>query len=144
VRVLVGLMIYGEYFLEKYNYTVTDLKIIPHEKGDVYHGLRVSDIEDFDFGELYFTSVHKGVVKGWKKHQKMVLNLIVVKGTVRFYLKHKWEDAFKAIDLGVCRYARLEVLPEMWVAFKGLDNDNLIANCASIEHDPGESVNRPF
>ena len=37
-----------------------------------------------DFGEAYISEVLPGIVKAWKFHYKMTLNLIVVKGRVKF------------------------------------------------------------
>ena len=36
------------------------------------------------FGELYFSEVNFGEIKAWKKHKKMVMNLIVPCGEVKF------------------------------------------------------------
>ena len=31
--------------------------------------------------------------------------------------------------------------PGLWLAFRGLDSENMLLNLASIEHDPNESEN---
>jgi len=36
------------------------------------------------------------------------------------------------------------VKPGVWVAFRGLDKNNILLNIASIEHNPKESVNLPL
>ena len=41
-------------YLRNNGYTITDLKIISHEKGDIYHGLRKKDVDNFDFGDSAF------------------------------------------------------------------------------------------
>jgi len=38
-------------------------------------------------------------------------------------------------------YQRLTVEPGVWLAFKGLEKNNILLNMASIEHNPKESVN---
>ena len=56
---------------------LTPLKIIEREQGNVMHALKNSDAGFDGFGEAYFTFVNNGVIKGWKKHREMTLNLIV-------------------------------------------------------------------
>ena len=49
----------------------------------------------------------------------------------------------KKITLGASNYGRLTISPGLWVAFKGKrSGENLIANVASIEHDPNEAEQR--
>ena len=65
---------------------LTPLKQIIHPKGDIYHGMKQSDIGFNSFGEAYFSTVIKNEIKGWKKHTKMVLNIIVPIGEVEFII----------------------------------------------------------
>ena len=65
---------------------LTDLKMIHHSQGDIYHAMKKSD-EGFEgFGEAYFSTIKKNEVKGWKKHQEMTMNIIVPIGEVTFVL----------------------------------------------------------
>ena len=64
--------------------SVFPLKQIPLEKGDVWHGLKNSDEGFKGFGEVYFSNVNPGQIKGWKMHTKTTLNLIVIKGQIEF------------------------------------------------------------
>ena len=43
----------------------TPIKKIHHEKGDIYHALKSTEDSFTEFGEAYFTTVHKGDIKGW-------------------------------------------------------------------------------
>src|SRR5262249_13319304 len=56
---------------------VAPLRQIPDERGRVMHMLRASDPHFKGFGEIYFSVVYPGVVKGWHLHTKMVLNYAV-------------------------------------------------------------------
>ena len=48
-------------------------------------------------------------------------------------------DPKKNIVIGKSNYSRLQVPPNIWFSFKGLDsNTNLVCNLASIEHEPNE------
>ena len=127
---------------------VTPLKKIIGEKGNVMHALKSSDAEFHSFGEAYFTTIEKGMIKGWKKHHKMILNLVVVSGKIRFVI---FDDRAGSSSIGTYfeitlssldYYGRLTVHPGLWVAFEGLGEDqNILLNLASIEHDPAEAEN---
>ena len=117
--------------------TLTPLKRIANSKGDIFHAMKVSDNGFYGFGEAYFSTVNKGDIKGWKKHTKMILNLVVVTGEVEFVVYNG--DDFFSVKLSKDNYQRLTVRPSLWVAFKGLSDENILLNLASIEHDPSES-----
>ena len=56
---------------------LTPLQQITHPKGDIFHAMKVSDDGFIGFGEAYFSTINKDVIKGWKKHTEMTLNLVV-------------------------------------------------------------------
>lgn len=123
---------------------ITPLKRISHQKGDIYHALRTSDNGYTSFGEAYFTTIVGGETKGWKKHLRMTMNLVVPVGLVRFYFRHD-NGKTDNIILGETNYQRLTVSSGLWVAFSGLSNSlNLVLNVADIEHDQTESINVPL
>lgn len=123
--------------------SIVELKKIANAKGDIYRALKSSEDSYHGFGEGYFTNIHPGETKGWKKHNKMVLNLIVPVGLVRFYIHCEQANETKHYDIGLESYSRLTIQPGVWVAFKGISKEtSLILNLASIEHDPQESENR--
>jgi len=119
--------------------TLTSLKQITHPKGDIYHAMKASDDGFSGFGEAYFSTVNKNDIKGWKKHTEMTLNLVVVIGEVEFVV-YDGDDFFN-VKLSKKNYQRLTVKPNLWLAFRGLDDENILLNLASIEHDPNESKN---
>lgn len=123
---------------------VTPLKQVPSVKGDIFHALKLTDQGFHGFGEAYFTHILAGETKGWKQHTKMVLNLIVPVGTVRFHFYNEAESKASNVLLSSRpeEYMRLTVAPGNWLAFSGVGPDtNLILNLASIEHDPTEAIN---
>ncbi|EKO3537302.1 WxcM-like domain-containing protein [Vibrio fluvialis] len=125
--------------------SVSELKKITNTKGDIYRALKSSEDSYYGFGEGYFTNIHSGEIKGWKKHNRMVLNLIVPVGLVRFHVHSEQTNETKHYDIGLDAYSRLTIKPGVWVAFEGLSKEtSLILNIASIEHDPEESENRPL
>ena len=123
---------------------LTPLKQIYHPKGDIYHGMKKSDPGFSDFGEAYFSTVHPGEVKPWKKHLRMTLNLVVPVGKIRFVMHDDRPDSASkgqtfAVEIGAENYQRLTVSPGIWMAFEGLDDGlNLLLNMADMEHDPQE------
>lgn len=126
---------------------MTKLKRISHPKGDIFHALKSSDKGFSSFGEAYFSCVNFNEIKGWKKHNEMVLNLIVPIGSIRFVifddrLQSKTNRQFTDVTLNQSNYSRLTIPPGVWVAFQGkTDSVNLLLNVASIEHDQNESEN---
>jgi dTDP-4-dehydrorhamnose 3,5-epimerase len=115
------------------------LKKIIGDKGSVAHIIRSPD---FQIKEVYMSSVHKNAVKGWKKHVSMTLNLVVIKGSVKFTFVKGSQTCEHTI--GEENYGRLVVKPGCWVCFEGLDQENLIINCADMAHDPSEVKVIPF
>ncbi len=124
---------------------VTKLKTITDDRGSVYRGLRRSESTFRDFGEAYFSSINKNTVKGWKLHRQMTLNIVVPVGSVRFALVRdpgSERCVFWEVELSLANYARLTVPPNIWMAFQGREESNLLLNIADIEHDPTEALTR--
>ena len=119
--------------------TLTPLKQIYNPKGYVFHAMKKSDGGFIGFGEAYFSTINKDVIKGWKKHTEMTLNLVVVTGEVEFVVYDG--SSFFNINLSKNNYQRLTVKPNLWLAFRGLSTENMLLNLASIEHDPSEVTN---
>ena len=120
---------------------LTPLKQIYNPKGNVFHAMKKSD-DGFDgFGEAYFSTIHKNYIKGWKKHTKMTLNLIVPVGAIEFVIYNEDTKKFFNVVLSQENYQRLTVKPGLWMAFRGLEKNNMLLNLASIEHDPNEAIN---
>ena len=126
---------------------LTPLKIIPNIKGDILHALKASSPGFGGFGEVYFSTIKQGAIKGWKRHNRMSLNLVVPIGEVEFALKDSRKTGsshgkFVTLKLGVEKnYQRLTIPPEIWVAFRGLSETNILMNILAEEHDPDESDN---
>jgi dTDP-4-dehydrorhamnose 3,5-epimerase len=120
---------------------LTPLKKIHNSKGGIFHAMKKSDKGFSGFGEAYFSTVNNNEIKGWKKHTKMTLNLVVVTGEIEFVVYDYDGDSFFNVKLSKKNYQRLTVKPNLWLAFRGLDNENMLLNLASIEHDPNESDN---
>jgi dTDP-4-dehydrorhamnose 3,5-epimerase len=129
---------------------VSPLKQIENPRGYILHAMKIGSEGFLGFGEAYFSSVNKGEIKGWKKHQEMTLNLIVPTGEIRFVIYDDREHSLtnnQVFDINLSRdnYYRLTVPPGLWLGFQGVSADtNLLLNIANIEHNPDESINIPL
>lgn len=123
---------------------ITPLKIIENQKGNVMRGLRSDEDLFSGFGEAYFSKIKYNSIKGWKLHTRMIMNLIVPSGEVRFVLFDNRADSitngeFFEHILSEQKYSRLTVPPNIWFAFMGMGkNDSLILNLSNILHDDNE------
>ena len=120
---------------------LTPLKRIFNPKGDIYHAMKSSDIGYRGFGEAYFTTINKNEIKGWKKHNRMTLNLVVIVGRVKFVIYDEITRKFSTVILSPTNYQRLTINPQLYFAFKGLKENNIILNIANLQHDPYEVEN---
>ena len=124
------------------------LKKVLNEKGDIFHALKSTDEIFISFGEAYFSNVNHGAIKGWKKHNKMILNLVVPVGQIKFVLydDREFSTTFKEfweVEIGEANYQRLSVPTGIFMSFQGIGlHRNMLLNIASIPHDPAESVNK--
>jgi dTDP-4-dehydrorhamnose 3,5-epimerase len=110
-------------------------KKILNSKGNLFHVIKYKSLGYKGFGEAYFSWIKYGNVKGWKKHYKMTLNLVVPVGKVQFVFFSEKKKVFKSITIGEKNYYRLTIPPKIWFAFKGLSKKkNLILNFANITH----------
>lgn len=130
---------------------VTPLRRIEDERGAVMHMLRSDSPVFRQFGEIYFSTVHPGAVKGWHIHSRMVLNYAVPVGTIRFVLYDDRPGSptrgeVQEIVMGEDNYCLVTVPPGLWSGFAAVGGRTaMVANCASIPHDPTEADRRdPF
>lgn len=124
---------------------ITPQKRILNPDGDILHALKRTGPGYVGFGEAYFSTVHTGAVKGWKRHRRVTLNLVVPVGVIRFVIYDDRSASptagrFADISLGGENHARLTVPPGLWLAFQGnREGQNLLLNIIDEEHDPGEA-----
>ena len=121
---------------------ITPLEIIETFGGNVMHAMKKTDLGYADFGEAYFSEIEKNIVKAWKRHREMTLNLIVPSGKIKFVLfddRKGSNNRFQEVIISKENYCRLTVPPMIWVGFKGLSSfKSILLNIASIPHNPKE------
>jgi dTDP-4-dehydrorhamnose 3,5-epimerase len=96
------------------------------------------------FGEIYFSEVHEGAVKSWRRHLENVSRLAVPVGCVRVALLDGRTDSptletYAELIIGRNNYQLITVPPGVWTLFFGIGpGPSLIANCSDAPHDPAE------
>jgi dTDP-4-dehydrorhamnose 3,5-epimerase len=123
---------------------IIPLRRIPDERGTVHHMLKSTDPHFEAFGEIYFTTVYRGVIKGWHRHRDMVLNYACVWGRIKLVLfddraGSPTEAELMEVFLGPDDYSLVIIPPGVWNGFKGMGEVSIVANCASLPHDPSRS-----
>ncbi|MDI3312016.1 MAG: dTDP-4-dehydrorhamnose 3,5-epimerase family protein [Thermoanaerobacterium sp.] len=125
---------------------VKPLKKIPDERGCIFHMLR-NDYPEFEqFGEIYFSMVYPNAIKAWHLHKKMILNYAVISGMIKLVLYDDRENSptkgeLMEIFTGEQNYCLIKIPSGIWNGFKGIgDKPAIVANCATIPHDPEEIV----
>ena len=78
---------------------ITQLRHIHNPKGNILHVMKKSDKGFGNFGEAYFSTINQNDIKGWKKHTKMTLNLVVPLGEVQFVIYDQYSENFFNIKL---------------------------------------------
>ena len=125
---------------------VIPLKRIPDERGTVLHMLKRTDPHFIEFGEIYFSKIHPGVVKGWHKHNEMTLNYACIHGRIKLVLFDDRDTSptkgeVMEIFLGPDNHSLVVIPPGIWNGFKGLGSETaIVANCSTHPHDPSRSI----
>ena len=105
---------------------ITPLDIIDTPGGNVMHAMKESSAGYLGFGEVYFSQVDKGIIKAWKRHKKMTLNLVVPVGKIRFVLfdnRKLTNGRFQEVIISKDNYCRLTIPPMVWLGFQGLSDE---------------------
>jgi dTDP-4-dehydrorhamnose 3,5-epimerase len=117
---------------------ITEETILKTEKGGVRHIIKKTSNGYDCFGEAYLSSIKAKSIKGWKKHNKMTLNLMVLTGQIRFVIFEKEQSLFHEFLIDSSENKRLTIKPGLWVAFEAIKSDALLINIANMTHDPEE------
>ena len=128
---------------------ITPLKQIFDERGKVMHMLRNDSPVFSNFGEIYFSCTYPEAIKAWHMHTTMILNYAVINGAIKCVLfddrpGSKTRGNVEEYFLSPENYCLITVPPMIWNGWKGLGSDtSIVANCATIAHDPKEIQRRP-
>ncbi len=123
------------------------VKLLPQitdERGKIMHMLRADEPHFEQFGEIYFSVVYPGVVKGWHLHKEMTLNYAVILGMVKLVLYDPREDSptkgeIQELFAGEDNYVLVKIPPGIYNGFKGIGTKPaIVANCATLPHRSDE------
>lgn len=123
---------------------IIPLRRFPDERGSIFHMLRRSDPHFQEFGEIYFSTVYPGVVKGWHLHERMTLNYACIVGSIKLALYDERDASptkgeVQVAYLGERNYTLVVIPPGVWNGFMNIGtNEAIVANCATLPHDPEE------
>jgi len=119
---------------------IKKLKKIPDERGTILKMQQSSDEEFKGFGEIYFSTVYPGVVKGWHLHEETYLNYVVIKGMIKLVLFDDRENSptkgeIQEIYIGDQNYCLAQIPPMVWNSFKGIGNtEAIVADLTNLTH----------
>tara|TARA_B100000902_G_C26856434_1_gene690851 strand:+ start:229 stop:639 length:411 start_codon:yes stop_codon:yes gene_type:complete len=121
-----------------------NIKIIKNKKGDLIKYLSSKDSFFKKFGEIYFSEIKKGQIKGWNLHKRYKCHLAVISGSVTFNFvdSRKNSKTFlkkEKITLSKKNYAVLLVPPKIWFNFTTKDKVSLVANTLNYPHLDSET-----
>ncbi len=123
---------------------IKKLNKIPDERGSIFHMLKREDAEFNDFGEIYFSTIYPGAIKGWHIHTEMELNYAVLYGEIKLVLyddrkESKTKGNLMEIFTGEKNYLLVKIPSLVWNGFKGVGTkEAIVANCTTISHRPDE------
>jgi dTDP-4-dehydrorhamnose 3,5-epimerase len=116
------------------------LRTIADERGAVLKMQESTDEEFAGFGEVYFSTVYPGVVKGWHLHEANVLNYSVVRGAIKLVLFDDREGSPTRGELAELflddRDRWLVQIPAgVWNGFMGLgDPESVVCDLTTLPH----------
>ena len=125
---------------------ITPLKIISDNRGKVMHMLRNDSPIFKSFGEIYFSTVYKNLIKAWHLNKNSTSNYACVSGEVKLVLFDNRKNSIskgkiQELILSPKNYSLVTIPPNIWKGFKGLsDPDSIIANCLDLSHDEKDMV----
>jgi len=137
-------IVQGERMIE--GVAIVPLRRIPDERGTIMHMLRRDDEHFLEFGELYFTTIYEGVVKGWHKHTEMTLNYACPFGRIKLVLYDDREGSpthgtLVEVFLGPDNHVLAVIPPGVWNGVKSMSAPfALLANCCTHTHDPSRTT----
>ncbi|MDX2075904.1 MAG: dTDP-4-dehydrorhamnose 3,5-epimerase family protein [bacterium] len=124
---------------------IIPLRRIPDERGTIFHHMKVTDPHFIQFGEIYYSTIYKDVIKGWHWHREMTLNYVCIHGRIKLVVYDDRENSptrgvLQEFFLGQDNHSLVIIPPEVWNGFKGMSDPlAIVANCCTHPHDPTRS-----
>jgi dTDP-4-dehydrorhamnose 3,5-epimerase len=123
------------------------LQQIPDERGSIMHMLREQDGCMGTVGEIYFSQIHVGKVKAWKRNKSMNQRVSVPVGKARFVLYDDRPETrvpqLFMVDLGEDCHGLLVIPSGVWYGFQGLSQTSALVVAAPDQpHSPADAEKR--
>jgi len=129
---------------------VQPLMQIADNRGSVLHMMTRDSKFLIQFGEVYFSEIHSGKIKAWKRHKKKTQNLTVPLNKIRLVI---YDDRSSSSTHGNIaeyelgrpdHYCLVHIPPMLWYGFQAFGEETaLIVNCADQPHDPKQTESLP-
>lgn len=116
---------------------ITELESIADKRGSIIKVISTESANFSGFGELYFSTVKSGIVKAWRRHTAMTVNLMVIIGKIRLVVLDTL-DGEPLLDIVLdCSERKLVTIePGKWFGFQGLSQpEAMVMNIANIKHN---------
>lgn len=111
------------------------------ERGRLVPLFREDDPAVPRFGQVHLTTVHRGAIKGWRRHRERTDCLAAVRGTVRVGLYDArpgspTEGEVNEFFIGERSPLRLTIPPGVWFGLKGVgEGEALVVVLTDRAHD---------
>ena len=120
------------------------LIIIRSKEGDIIKYLDRDKKYFKKFGEVYFSKIKKGFVKGWNLHKKTRCFITVPYGSVTFILKNFRNAKTIKIELKDTKPELLIIPPYTWFKFWTKKSYSIITNIIENKHSKNETMKLPL
>lgn len=121
---------------------IEKLKVIKNQDGDILKFLSKKSKFFNNFGEIYFSKIFKGKIKGWNYHKTNTCIICVPNGKVKFIFKFKNKN--KSIIISDKNKKILIIYPKTWFSFSAVNETSLIANVINRIHSKDEIIKIPI
>ena len=116
-----------------------NIKIFKNKKGDLIKYLSVKNRFFKKFGEIYFSEIKKGQIKGWNLHKRYKCHIAVISGSFIFNFvdnrkKSKTYLKRDKVNLSKKNYGVLIIPPNIWFNFTTKNKISLIVNTLNYPH----------
>jgi len=104
---------------------ITQLKVLPNEKGRLLEVQRVDDENFPGFGQAYITSTYPGIIKAWYRHHHQIDQIASVSGLFKLVLyddrnESSTKDTVSEIILGELAPKLVQIPTGIWHGFKNI------------------------
>ena len=120
------------------------LKVVKNNSGDIIKYIEKKNPNFKKFGEVYFSQIKKGYVKGWNLHKKTCCLITVPFGSVNFVFKDYKMKKSKQLLINDKNPCLLVIPPKIWFKFWTKKKYSIIVNLIDRSHNPKETKKFPI